>query len=148
MNVFKWIENLYHKVAGFFLEQFRDHAQQAVTIVENLKMVLNSPVADLITILIPGSKDDMLVAYLRNIVPPVLEKTIIALNIVKSNNSKSKIIEKGIEYLKGATKEQKALFYTTFAAELNIALSDGKITFGEAVILSQLVYRQIKNTKK
>jgi hypothetical protein len=82
------------------------------------------------------------------VVPPVLEKTIITLNIVKAHNSKSKIIEKGLEYLKGATKEQRTQFYITFAAELNIVLSDGKITFGEAVILSQLVYRQIKNSKK
>jgi hypothetical protein len=133
---------------GFFLEQFRDNAHQAVTIVEGLKKLLDTNIPDIITMLIPGSKDDMLVAYLRDIVPPILEKTIIALNIVKSNNQKSKIIEKGLEYLKGATKDQKALFYTTFAAELNIALSDGKISFGEAIILSQLVYREIKNSKK
>lgn len=148
MKVFKWIESLYHKVVGFLLDEFKEHAYQAVTIVENLKMILNSSVTDLVTILIPGSKDDLLVAYLREIVPPILEKTIIALNIVKQNNSKTKVIEKGLEFLKVATKEQKSLFYITFAAELNIALSDGKITFGEAVILSQLVYRQIKSTKK
>lgn len=47
-------------------------AHVAVTIVENLKILVDDPAVDVITAIIPGDLDDRIVAWLRNSLPVIL----------------------------------------------------------------------------
>jgi len=141
-RVINFIVDLYHKVIGIALNAFKEHAETAVNITERIKVILDSPIVDVITFIIPGDVDDKIVKKLRIILPIIFRKVALANNIVKKNEFPTDIIEEVLNYLKEADKEQKATFYITFSAELNKVLADGKITLNEAIILSQLVYNE------
>lgn len=147
-NVFEFIKNLFNKILGKAVDLFRQHAEISINVVENLKKVLDSGTADLITALIPGEIDNLLVAKLRQVLPIVLEKVAVSNNIVKTGKSHSEIIDLVLKHLKKANDDSKRLFWITLAAELNVALSDGKLSFAEGLLLSQLVYKEFKKTEE
>lgn len=144
MEILRYIKKLYNRIFASVLDLVKDHALMAVNITNNLKKVVDSPITDLITTIIPGDIDGKVARSLRKILPVVLEKITMALKLVEAGASKSEIIEVALTYLREGTKEQKTLFLISFAAELNVVLADGKITFSEAVILSQLIYKEMK----
>jgi len=141
-KVINLIVELYHKVIGMALHKFKEHADLAVSITERIKVILESPVVDVITFLIPGDVDDKIVKKLREILPIVFMKVAIATNIIKKNELPSDIIAEVLEYLKECDKGQKATFWIQFAAQLNRALVDSRINLNEAIILSQLIYKE------
>lgn len=147
-NVFEFIKNLFNKVLGKAVDLFREHAEISITIVENLKKALDSNVTDLVTALIPGEIDNVVVAKLREVLPIVLEKVALSNNIVKTGKTHSEIIDLVLKHLKKANEDSKRLFWITLAAELNVALSNGKLSFSEGLLLSQLVYKEFKKRKE
>jgi hypothetical protein len=147
-KVINFIVELYHKVVGITLNAFREHADLAVSITERIKVILDSPIVDVITFIIPGDVDDNIVRNLRVILPIIFRKVALANNIIKENEFPTDIINEVLIYLKDVDKYKKSLFWILFSAELNRSLADGKITLNEAIILSQLVYNEkIKNKK-
>jgi hypothetical protein len=147
-KILEFLKDFVTKVFGTILDLFREHAELAVSITERLKNLVDSPVADVITALIPGDADNLIVAKLRLILPVVLEKVALANNITKEGKTQSEVIALVLKHLKKANIDSKKMFWVSFATELNIALSDGKIGFSEALILSQLVYSEIQKNKK
>jgi hypothetical protein len=148
LKIFDLIKGFFNKVFGKALDVFNKHAEVSINVVEQLKNALNSNVTDIITALIPGNVDDLVVAKLKIILPVVLEKVALANNIVKVGKNQSEVIDLVLKHLKKANDDSKRLFWITFAAELNVALSDGKLTFSEGLLLSQLVYKEIKKSKE
>lgn len=146
-KIFEFLKGLVNKALGSVLDLFRKHAELAVSITERLKQVVDSPVADVVTVLIPGDVDSVIVARLRKELPKVLEKLALATNILKEGETSSDVIALVLEYLKTANVDAKKMFWVTFAAEVNLVLSDGKITFSEAVIISQLVFNEVNKKK-
>jgi hypothetical protein len=99
--------------------------------------------ADIAVTLIPGELDNAILIRLRRVVPEVTVKMAIAHNIIQSSAVPSEAIAKTVEYLKTLNTTARAAFWVQFAGELNQALADGKITFAEAVALSQLAYVEL-----
>jgi hypothetical protein len=150
MKFIELMKNLFEKIKGFVQNLFQtvfDFARKnsgiAVTVVENIKWAVNHPYADIITALIPGDVDNQVVRTLRRVLPKVAFKLALAHRIVNENDTNTDVIEAIINYLKDAHPEAKTSFYVMFAAELNLALPDGKITISEAIILSQIAYNEL-----
>ena len=148
LKIFDFIKNMFNKLFGKALDLFKKHAEISVSVVDQLKKALDSNVTDIVTALIPGDVDDLVVAKLRSIIPVVLEKVAFAANIAKTGKTQSEIIDLVLKHLKKTNDDSKRLFWITFAAELNVALTDGKITFSEGLILSQLVFKEIRKSKE
>jgi hypothetical protein len=148
LGIFNFIKDLFNKLFNKALDAFKKHAEISINVVDKLKDALNSNVTDVITALIPGDVDDLVVEKLKVILPIVLEKVALANNIVKAGKSQSEIIDLVLKHLKKTNDDSKRLFWITFAAELNVALSDGKLTFSEGLLLSQLVFKEVRKAKE
>jgi hypothetical protein len=138
LSVSGWVKGIF----GNSLVWLKKNSQIAVNVTQKLKEIIESPVADLVTALIPGELDNKIKDLLRKIVPEVAIKVGIAHNILQASEEPNEAIAKIVEYLKTLPKEGRAAFWIQFAGELNFVLADGEITFPEAVALSQLVYAE------
>lgn len=146
------MKNLLQKIVEFIkgkfqnlFEIFRQNSEVAVKVTNTLKDIVESPITDYATDLIPGDLDDKIHEKLKVIVPIVAQKMAIAHGILSINDTNTDAIGAIIEHLKNEINVGlKVSFWIMFAGELNIALSDGKITLSEAVALSQMVYAETK----
>lgn len=147
-NVFKQIVNWVKGNLGNVLNQFKDTSNTAVLIVGKIKSIVESEVVDVAVDLIPGQIDNLIVDKARFIIPIVIKKLSLASGIIQESNTNSEAVEKFVGHLRSLNPEGRKAFWVTLAAELNIALSDGKLTFAEGVILTQLIYKELADSRK
>lgn len=137
------MKKIINKIKSWFSSSFKYlkiNSDLAVKVTAKLREYVESPMADVAVNLIPGNLDNAALVLLRKHIPSVAIKVALAHDIIQNSTVPSEAITKVIEHLKGLKMEARAAFWVQFAGELNLALSDGKITFAEAVILSQMSY--------
>lgn len=147
-NVFKQIVNWVKGNLGNVLNQFKITSNTAVLIVGKIKSIVESEAVDVAVDLIPGQIDNLIVDKARLIIPIVIKKLSLASGIIQESNTNSEAVAKFVEHLRSLNPEGRKAFWVTLAAELNIALSDGKLTFAEGVILTQLIYKELADSRK
>lgn len=147
-KLFAKVQAFIQKIFGNSLEYLKKNSAMAVKVTELLKKYVESPISDVAVNIIPGELDNAALIALRKVVPDVVVRVAIFHGIVQSSVVPSEAIDKILLYLKSMNKEARAGFWITFAAQINMALSDGKLTFNEAVILSQLVYKEFYEQKQ
>lgn len=68
-RIISWVKNLFNSIP----KEIREYASQSLEITRNIKKFLESPVADIITAIIPGTWDDALktqaLKYLTEAIP-------------------------------------------------------------------------------
>ena len=126
----------------------------AINVVEQIKQVNDSTAGDIIELIISkaikGVADDLIIrnlrAKLREKLPEVLEVMRTALNIAKvdDKNLQVKLILDAINMSPDAIKNAH---YHTFCSMLLEKISDGKLTWGESVIIAQYYYDNIYKPK-
>lgn len=143
MKIWKSITSFFSKAFGTGYDRLKKNSAIAVKVTDELKKYVESPIADVVVNLIPGNWDNYAIVALRKVLPPIAIKMAITHKIIEGSTSPSDCVVGIIEYLKTLDKEARIGFWITFAGELTKALSDGKLTFAEAVILSQLAYKEL-----
>lgn len=117
----------------------------AVSITENFKAFIDSPIADMMTFIIPGDVDDKLKILLRAQLPIILTK----LKLVDANvddTDLNAIIDSAIETLKKTTPEIKAAFLHNLAVLLSQIAADGKLSWSDGVCVVEWYYKNEFNT--
>lgn len=147
-NLFQQIVTWVKGVLGNLLDHFKNVSKIAVEVTTKLKFIVESEVLDVAVDLIPGDLDNKILDKVRTILPIVIKKVSFAAGIANDADSNSEAIKKFIVHLRSLNPEGRKAFWVTFAAEMNIALSDGKLNFAEAVILTQLTYTEFIKAKK
>ena len=119
----------------------------AVKVVEQIKTINETTTGDIIELIITkaikGEADDLIIRNLRvklkEKLPEVIEVMRLALNIAKvdDKNLQAKMVLDAINF---SPDQIKNAHYHTFCSMLIESISDGKLTWGESVILSQYVY--------
>lgn len=145
------MKKIINKIKSWFSNSFqflRNNSELAVKVTAKLKEYVESPMADLAVNLTPTNLDNSGLILLRKYLPQVAFKMAVAHNIMQESANPNQAIGKLIEHLKGLKLEARAAFWVQFAGELNLAFSDEKITFPEAVMLSQMVYIEIYGSDK
>jgi hypothetical protein len=142
-NLFNKIKEIILSVLGAKLNLFRKHGELAVMITENLKKAVESPVAGGIASIIPNDRGNILLAKAREIAPRVAFKVAIAHKILQANQTPEDVLLAVANKLKEEDSIVKSSFWIRFSAEVMIALSDGKISLSEAIILGQLLYNEL-----
>ena len=150
----KKIKIIFLKVKAFVLNIF-DKADElveriapiAVKVVEQIKTINETTTGDIIELIITkaikGEADDLIIRNLRvklkEKLPEVIEVMRLALNIAKvdDKNLQAKMVLDAINF---SPDQIKNAHYHTFCSMLIESISDGKLTWGESVILSQYVY--------
>jgi hypothetical protein len=147
-NLFQQIVTWVKGVLGTLLDHFKGIAKVAVEVTTKLKFIVESEALDVAVDLIPGDLDNKILDKVRTILPIVIKKISLGAGIINESDSNSEAIQKFIAHLRSLNPEGRKAFWVTFAAEMNISLSDGKLTFAEAVILTQLTYTEFVKGKK
>lgn len=112
----------------------------AISVVQRVKAVVDSPVADVVTALIPGSADDAVKDLLRAWLPKVLVELSLVesvANIEDTNAQLQAILDK----LKLASDETRNAFYHSLSSLVLQKLSDGKLSWSDAVAISEYYYQ-------
>lgn len=124
------------------LKKFGEKAQAAIIIVNLLKEAVESPVADIFVNLIPGDVDQAILSKARAILPEILKDMALAQKIIQQANSNSDVLNSVIEYLRNnfVNSDARKGFWADLAGQLTVALSDGELSWGEAVALAQTIY--------
>ena len=153
----KKIKSLFLKIKLFII-QIWDKADElveriapiAINVVEQIKQVNDSTAGDIIELIISkaikGDADDLAIKaireQLRKRLPEVLEIMRLSMNIAKVDdaNLQVKMILDAINMSPDAIKNAH---YHTFCSMLLEKISDGKLTWGESVILAQYYYDNI-----
>ena len=122
----------------------------AINIVEQIKTINESSTGDIIELIISkaikGNADDLVIKaireQLRKRLPEVLEIMRLSMNIAKVDdmNLQVKMILDAINMSPDAVKNA---YYHTFCSLVLEKISDGKLTWGESVIIAQYYYDNI-----
>ena len=125
-------------------------APMAINVVEEIKKINETTTGDIIELIITkaikGEADDLIIRNLRvklkEKLPEVIEVMRLALNIAKvdDKNLQAKMVLDAINF---SPDQIKNAHYHTFCSMLIESVSDGKLTWGESVILAQYVYDNI-----
>lgn len=136
-----------HILFGFDLDKWcTEHVQPAIEIAERLKQFINSPVADLIVHLIPGTVDD----EVKNFIAANIGKAIDILEASPGANTDLDFTNKVVSFvntLKNSSDAVKGAILKTFAreyAKLN-AVNDAAVRDSSIDLLVQLQYAKFKN---
>jgi hypothetical protein len=144
-QIFTWVKT----TLGVVFDRFKTISVVAVNVTAKLKFIVESEVLDVAVDLIPGNLDNVILDKVRLVIPIVIKKLALVSGFVQDTDSNSEVVDKVISHLKELNPEGRKAFWVMLAAELNVALSDGKLSFSEAVILTQLTYTEfVKNKKK
>jgi hypothetical protein len=146
-KIFEKLSSFVKNLFGNVFSELKKHSELAVKVTDNIKKLVESPIADVISVIIPGDADDILIAKARVVLPQVVEKVAILHGILKENDTNSDVVANIIENLKQLNPDARISFWVMFAAELNKALSDGKLTLAESFVLTQMSYIELKNNK-
>ena len=146
LKVKAFVLNIYDK-ADELVERI---APVAINVVEQIKTINESTTGDIIELIITkaikGEADDLITRNLRvrlkEKLPEVIEVMRLALNIAKvdDKNLQAKMVLDAINF---SPDQVKNAHYHTFCSMLIESVSDGKLTWGESVILAQYVYDNI-----
>lgn len=154
-KIIKYMKNLFQQIVvwvkgvlGTLLDHFKSSAIIAVDITTKLRLIVESEVLDVAVDLIPGDLDNKILDKVRLVLPLVIKRVSLAAGIVSESDTNSEAIQKFIDHLRSLNPEGRKAFWVTFAAEMNMALADGKLNFAEAVILTQLTYTEFVKSKK
>lgn len=118
----------------------------SIEVVELLKKAVESPAAPIITAIIPGTWDNRLAAKLRQHLPRVLQILRVSDECLKLEAA-DEIIQCAVKKLREYEPQGQAATYHNIAALLSYYMADGKLTWREAVHLSEEVYQQKKEGK-
>lgn len=141
----KWIRGW--KLGSWFKRQFRSLDDQAkkllpavIAIVEEVKKVVDSGVANMVTDIIPGTIDDTIKEKARKALPVLIMKLRVAESIVGIEDPTEQI-KAILASLKFSSDEDRNAFYHSLSALMLELLSDGKFSWSDAVILAEMYYR-------
>jgi hypothetical protein len=139
IKLFAWIQRAF----GNAFEWLRPKAKEAIHIVNILKSFVDSNTAGVIVAFTPTRIDDILLAKMRQHLPNIVLQLQVT-NMILDSGSPDQVIAALIEYLRRQNVEVRSMFYVHLAAKLTEAFADGKIDRGEAIAITQMMYREIK----
>ncbi|WP_345213854.1 hypothetical protein [Mucilaginibacter gynuensis] len=110
-----------------------------VVITENIKNFVESPAADMITLLIPGDIDDALKAWLRKRLPAILAQ----LKLTEIHEGDDQILKNAIENIQILNGDAKNAFLHNIAVLIGQAASYGKLSWTDGVYFTEWYYNKV-----
>lgn len=125
----------------------QDKGYIAVLVTNNLKKLIESPVMDIITAVIPGDIDSLIVSKLRVVIPKVAFKVATVHGVISNHERPSAALKILFDHLRTLSKDEQTRFWIDFAAELNINLENGTLSIQESVKRTQDLYKKFFKSK-
>jgi hypothetical protein len=140
MKFFAWIKRMFRSLKALG----QKFVTPSITIVEGLKKFVEGPLAPILTIIIPGTLDDRIVQKAKEYLPKILKSLRIADECLSLEKPED-IVACAVKNLKKYEPDALDATYHSVAAMLAVYLSDKKLSWSEAVSLTEYIY---KNEKK
>lgn len=139
----KWLTGIWIGISKIFHKaenEIKHLLPIVISVVENVKKVVDSPVADVATHLIDGNFDDIAKEKLREWLPKIiLELHLIDTTIHLENINEQLAVV--LAKLKLSSDAAKNVFYHGLASLILEKISDGKLSWSDAVIISEYYYQ-------
>jgi hypothetical protein len=141
---FKRIGNFFRRFFGGAKKAAEKFIPIGIEVVEEIKKVIDSPVTPLLTMLIPGTLDDVIAAKVKAHLPQVLATLKIS-NECAKKTTPDEVVQCAIAYLRTLRPNERHDFCLKIAAKVSAALSDGKLTWTEILDITEDIYQQQYN---
>jgi hypothetical protein len=150
MKIKDFISKAWSAIAGWFSAKVEtipatvtvDEIDNVINIVENIKKAVNSPFAVLATTLIPGTIDDAIRTKLADFLPKLLAGLTFAKDSNVTYNSET-VLDELMKKIKFSDKEDQDALYHSMASRLLIIVSDGRVTWTEAIGAVEYYFKNI-----
>jgi len=145
MSLKSFIDGIWSAIKGLFhkLEQEEKKLLPIViTVVQNIKNFTDSPVADVITALIPGDVDDRIRERLEDYLPKILME-LNMLNTCQALPDANAQLQCILQNLKLSSDSAKDIYYHGLASLILTDLSDGKLSWSDCVGIAEYYYKNI-----
>ncbi len=140
LNTFlKKIWNQIEVLFGGLPSEIKAALQIGITITENIKNFVDSPIVDILTSIIPGNIDDVIKDKLRASLPVLLTE----LKLVESSLSLTQpdlIVKAAIAVIQTMDKNIKPGILHQLSILMAQVAADGKLSWSDGVLLSQWYY--------
>ena len=136
-------------------EKAKKITKLAIKVTNAVKTVVDSPFTDIgafaLKKAIPGEGDDVIIDMLLSKAETELPKLIAQETLVLGLLENASLEEKAnfvLNKIKFASDDAKNEFYHKFCVRTVLFLSDGNVSYGEAVILAEMVYQELKKNNQ
>lgn len=150
-KIWNGVKRLYDKL----VDKTRELVPVAINIVEGVKTVVDSPVDDIVAELlkkaIPGVKDDIVIDKVHGIIikqVPIILSRLLMIDSIANIKDPNQQLQAIVKQLRVSSDEQKNVAYHGLATLVLEQLSDGKLTWGEAAMISEYYYQNFTKPKK
>jgi hypothetical protein len=137
-GIWSAIKGLFHNLA----EEEKKLLPIVIGIIQNIKVVADSPVADVISALIPGDVDDKIRAKLQEFLPKILMQ-LNMLNTCQSLQDPNEQLQCILTNLKLSSDDAKNIYYHGLASLILTELSDGKLSWSDCTAIAEYYYKNI-----
>ena len=110
-----------------------------VTVTQNIKTLVDSPVADVLTAIIPGDIDDEIKNWLHAKLPEILTELKLA-DSCSGLTDPAAITQCAVKVLQGLDADVQAPFLHSLSVLIAQVAADGKLTWSDGVYLLQWYY--------
>lgn len=140
-KIWKAIKNLFNGID----QELKTAIHISVLIVENIKKFVDSPDADIISAIIPGTVDDQIKDLLRVKLPLILTELKLADSCSKLTNA-DEVTACAIKTLQELNGNTQNAFLHSLSVIITNVIADGKLTWTDSVYLSEWYYQQLYKT--
>ena len=123
-----------------FPAELKSAVQIGITVTENIKHFIDSPVADVLTAIIPGSIDNKIKDALRTGLPVILTNLRLA-NDCGDLHDPEEITHCAIKVLQGLEGETQSAFLHNISVLVAKVAADGKLSWSDGVCILEWYYQ-------
>ncbi|WP_374951118.1 hypothetical protein [Mucilaginibacter sp.] len=132
---------------GNFPASVKSAVYLGVVITENIKLFVDSPMADICTAIIPGQTDDRLKDLLRTALPKIVTSLKLIDNSIVATTPQQ-ALKIAVLNLQTLDNNIKNAFLHTIAVMVSEIASDGKLSWSDGIYLVEWYYQQQFKAKK
>jgi len=135
-KIWKAIQALFNRIPA----ELKTAIHTGVLVTENIKTFVDSPVADIITLLIPGETDDRIKTALRNALPNILTQLKLADDCANAT-SPEQLTLCAIKTIQNFTGDLRSAFLHNLSVMIAQVAADGKLTWQDGASIMEWYYQ-------
>jgi hypothetical protein len=143
MKIPVWIQKIWKAIQSLFNRipaELKTAIHTGVVVTENIKTFVESPIADIMTTLIPGETDDKIKAALRAALPTLLIQLKLA-DSCSGASTPQEITACAIKTLQSLTGDLKSAFLHNLSVLIAQVAADGKLTWQDGAYIMEWYYQ-------
>jgi len=137
-GIWSAIKGLFHNLA----EEEKRLLPIVISVVNNIKFIVDGPVADVVTAIIPGDVDDKIRQKLQSFLPKILLE-LNMLNTCQQLPDTNAQLQCILSNLKLSSDAAKDIYYHGLASLILTELSDGKLSWSDCTAIAEYYYKNI-----